>query len=295
MRLIKKALEYFNIAKSTWNTGQEDRCSGTRGPSRATVTQPICGGSKFTVGLSEGANGMPAVKWQENQGRQGHIQSVIDIVYDNVVANLPLDTRKRVVKGFTEYKMLVNKEHVIFRSHPSYRSQSRQQRDVWYDWALFDLENIHGFDEYLRPGQVLMFIHVPFLQDKVVLNGIQLQQNQPHAVVRLFRDRPDAEFRQPKIDTQTQVENDYSMLVEFGDLNDHFHIIPCSRISEPAIVVPNFPMLPPKTPPQTARSRQKRRRMVEIINPLGEGFFVVSPRSEWSQCFSLLIRSFQEQ
>ena len=291
IRLIKKAIGEFGLDKSLWNKhiADKDQPTSVRGVPKASHTKQICGGSKFTVGLSSRDN-TPAIKWDRNPGRQCHIQSVINVVYDNVVAKLPIDAPKRAINGFTEYKFLEEnqQQQVIFRAHPSYRSKSRQQRDVWYDWALFDLEQ-QGLGEYLIPGQILMFIEVPYLFDEVSLHGIKLQTNKPHAVVRLFKEPPVAGFRQPKIDSDTGEENDYSLLVEFGDVHDHFHIIPCSYIVEPTIVVPNVPMLPPKVAPETTRNKRQREAMDELIGPLGGGFFVVSPRKEWSQCFSQLI------
>ena len=294
MRLIKKALGFFGLDKSQWNTdiADNDNPTSVGGDPKAMNTQPICGGSKFTLGLSSQDN-TPAIKWERNPGRQGHIQSVINVVYDNVVAHLPVDAPKKTVHGFTEYKFGGEnpQQQFIFRAHPSYRSVSRQQRDVWYDWALFDLEQ-QGFGEYFLPGQILMFIFVPVLYDDVCLHDIELREKEPHAVVRLFKERPTAEFRSAKVDTDTREENDYSLLLEFGQVHDHFHIIPCSCIVEPTIVVPNLPMVPPKIAPQTSRSKSERRAMDKLIDPLGDGFFVLSPRKDWRQYFSELIRSY---
>ena len=170
---------------------------------------------------------------------------VVPFVYDTVVARLPPHLPNKVVHGFTEYKFVVEnqQQQTILRAHPSYRSLSRQQRDAWYDWALFALE---------------------------------------------------AEFRPPKIDTDTREENDYSLLLEFGNVYDHFHIIPCSYIAEPTIVVPNIHMIPPGTLPQTNKGKRARQVMDELIAPLGDGFFVLTPREDWRQCFSNLIRSYNE-
>ena len=135
------------------------------------------------------------------------------------------------------------------------------------------------FGEFYLPGQILMFIDVP-------QPSMKLKPNQPHAVVRLFKAPPKAEFRPPKIDTDTREESDYSLLVEFGNVYDHFHIIPCSYIVEPTIVVPNIPMIPPEALPQTNKGKR--------IAPLGDGFFVLTPREDWRKCFSNLIRSYNE-
>ena len=296
MRLIKKAISFFGMDKSQWN--QQDSIDGNstsgNGAPTEMITEPICGGSKFTLGLSS-QNNRPAIKWKKNPGRQGHIQSAINFVYDNVITQLPAHAPKKV-QGFTEYKFFPpnQQERTILRAHPSYRSISRQQRDVWYDWALFDLEK-QDFGEHFLPGQILMFIQVPFLADAVSLNGINLQPNKPHAVVRLFKDCPKADFRSQKVDSDTGDVNDYSLFLEFGDVHDHFHIIPCCCIVEPTIVVPNIPMIPPETEPQTKKSKRESKAMKELINPLGDGFFVLSPRKEWGSCFSALIQSYNAE
>mmetsp|Transcript_29337 Transcript_29337/g.70566 ORF Transcript_29337/g.70566 Transcript_29337/m.70566 type:complete len:117 (-) Transcript_29337:316-666(-) len=97
--------------------------------------------------------------------------------------------------------MEIDGERIIFRAHPSYRSKSRQQRDVWYDWALFDLED-QGYGECFIPGQLLMFLHVPHLQTEVIVNGMRVLPNKPHAIVRLFKEAPKSDFRSPKIDSR---------------------------------------------------------------------------------------------
>ena len=284
-RLIQRMLEFTNLARSLWYPTK-------LGKAAAKPKQDHCGGSLFKVGLDV-RNGIPGLKWAKHPGRQCHVQCVLDLVYDNIVANLPTDESERVVKGFTEYKKQNDDgTYQMFRAHPSYRSRSRQQRDVWYDWALFDLEK-QGLGKYLLPGQILMFVHVPFLQEEVEVHGVKLQPNRAHAVVRLFKEAPTPDFRAAKVNTDTGGETDYSMLVEFGQVRDDLLILPCHCIMEPTIVIPNIPMLAPKDDEKKGRRRKREREeMNRLIEPKGEGFFVVSPRSEWSQCFSRLIQSF---
>ena len=290
--IFKKAMEAYGILRSLWNRPAEAG-STKRGPRKAVEGKPVCGGTRFEVGLSS-LNGKPAVRWQCNVRKHGHIQVAIDTVYDNIVANMPpaLTGGKRAVSGFTEYKLLINGEQEVFRAHPSYRSRSRQQRDVWYDWALFDLKS-QGYADQPIPGQILMFIHVPILQEEVSVSGMKVRPLQPHAVVRLFQKPSTPYFREQIVDTDTQEANVYSMLVEYGDVNDHLHIIPCSCIYGPTIVIPNLPILQPSSPITDARKRREKAKITELIAPLGGGFFVISPMSDWKNRMSDLIQSFR--
>ena len=130
------------------------------------ITRPKTTGSPFTLGLT--ANGKAGVKWKKRPGRQTHLQPVQDLVA-KVILPMVADGGEPIVEGFTEYKIPLEegKPAAIFRAHPSYRSASRQQRDVWYDWAMFDLSQ-HGFGSRAIPGQILMFVKVPFLKDRLV-------------------------------------------------------------------------------------------------------------------------------
>ena len=225
-------------------------------------------------------------------GKQVYIQSVFNFVYDKVLANMILDSQnsERRVHGFTDFKKCVDGKWQTFRAHPSYRSRSRQQRDVWYDWALFDLEDL-GRGEIFLPGQLLMFVDIPHLRDEVTVNGIRLRPGHPHAVVRLFKSAPTSAFWPSKVDTVSNKESTYSALVEFGDVEDGYSIIPCQFIAEPTMVVPNIAMVFPQKPWNKKEAR-RQRQIEAMVQPLNGGFFVISPRTEWSDCFSRLIRSF---
>ena len=192
------------------------------------------------------------------------------------------------MEGFTEYKTVINGERVLFRAHPSYRSASRQQRDVWYDWALFDLKQQNAFPNTPFPGQILMFVHVPFIFDEVMHRGIGLIPNEPHAVVWLFQRAPDKYFRKDRSGKEP-----YSYLVHFGNTRDHYHIIPCRYIHSTTIVVPNIVVCPPKVGCwNTKRKKQRRKELDGLIDPLGPGYFVVSPKFDWGECFGRLIGNF---
>jgi len=288
LRLVKRFREYFKVGRYFNKSLFQGTDEVEEQPGDNEDSYPVTTGSPFELGID--LSGKAGVKWKKRPGRQTHLQSVMDTVAEVVVSNIATGIRK-VVEGFTEYKAKISNEVVIFRAHPSYRSASRQQRDVWYDWAYFDLAD-QGIASEPIPGQILMFIHVPFLQDQTRYRGVTLVPNQPHAVVRLFEKPPRDNFRQGQVYAGSLAP--YSYLVKFGKTRDHFHIIPCQCIHSPTIVVPNLPMKPPKLGfwQRTARRKNKRKKLDEQIAPLGNGYFVFAPKKEWGESFGRLIESF---
>ena len=248
---------------------------------------PKSSGSPFTMGID--TNGRAGVKWKTRPGRQTHVQYVQDVVAEIVLSNVAHNLDP-IVTGFTEYKVELDGQAQIIRAHPSYRSTSRQQRDVWYDWAMFDLSK-QGFGSKRIPGQILMFIHVPMLHDEVKYQGVRLADNCPHAVVRLFSQAPTDAFRSGQISNGRVVP--YSSIVKFGRTHPHLTIIPCRLIVGTAIVVPNVVMKKPNPLLWNgARKKRKRQKLNESIAPLGEGYFVIEPRQQWGETFGSLIESF---
>ena len=248
---------------------------------------PKTSGSPFTIGID--TNGRAGVKWKKRPGRQTHVQYVQDVVAEVVLSNIAQNLEP-IVTGFTEYKVELHAQPQIFRAHPSYRSTSRQQRDVWYDWAMFDLAK-QGCGSKPIPGQILMFIHVPMLHDEVKYQGVRLLDNCPHAVVRLFTQAPTDAFRSGQISNGRVVP--YSSIVKFGRTHHHLTIIPCPYIVGTAIVIPNIEMKKPNSLLWNgARKKRKRQKLNQSIAPLGEGYFVIEPRHQWGETFGSLIESF---
>ena len=248
-----------------------------------------CSGSHFELGVQQ-STGEAAVKWIRNPGRLAHPQEVIDFAASCFLWNLNGNTHK-VLPGFTEYRKVIDNVTQIFRAHPSFRSAGRQRRDVWYDWAVFDLSNHDGLG--FRPAQILMFIDVPPLEEELDINGIAITGGKPYAVVRMFDDSPDSHFRDAYVGEDDSADGRfYSYLVKFGRLNDHFHILPCDLISDTAIVVPNIEARPYKDPPRNNRELNKRRKMDDMVGALGAGFFILEPRNLWGTFFGNLIDSF---
>jgi hypothetical protein len=292
LRIVKRFREKFHVNDLFKERPKDVDLTGEPGQEHATNQMdshagdaPAASGSLFEVGIDHTGNA--GVKWKNRPGRQSHLQSVQDLVAEVIVSRIEPGEEK-VVEGFTEYKTVINGERVLFRAHPSYRSASRQQRDVWYDWALFDLKQQNAFPNTPIPGQILMFVHVPFIFDEVTHRGIRLIPNEPHAVVRLFQRAPDKYFRKDRSGKEP-----YSYLVHFGNTRDHYHIIPCRYIHSTTIVVPNIVVRPPKVGFwNTKRKKQRRKELDGLIDPLGPGYFVVSPKFDWGECFGRLIGNF---
>ena len=281
-RLLERARQMFRVDQLF-----SDEIHGQYANKHGNAFQNQCLGSTFEVGFD--THGNPAVKWNGTPGRQGHLQDVLNVVCEKIVNNIP-EGNKMTVKGFTEYKIQDQNGHSIYRAHPSYRSNSSQQNAVWYDWAYFDMSRYRGHGgKKTKPGQILMFVQVPFLEDEVIHNGIRLQQSKPHAVVRLFHKPPATKFRE-SLSTNKSVL--YSSLVTFGKLGDGYYVIPCDHIHGPALVVPNILCLEPEKKPMTTKEKKARDKLDKMIAPIGEGYFVVKPRIEWGDQFENLIESF---
>ena len=288
-RIIKRFRDFFKIDRLLDDSlGPQEEDTNTTEQGLAGL--PVATGSRFTLGIDD-QNGKPSVLWNKRRmGTQVHNQTVVDLVAA-IVLSKAADGANDVIHGFTEYKMGIEGEAQIFRAHPCYRSASRQRKDVWYDWAHFDLSGYRGFSKYLLPCQILMFIHVPFLQGEVKFNGIKLAPKEPHAVVRAFRAAP-SELGDPQQYRGKSVP--YSFLVKCGRLRDEYNIIPCRHIKAPAMVVPNEEVKEP--PANQVNTASKKRAWEELhrkdIKPLGRAYFVISPREEWGECFGSLVQSF---
>jgi hypothetical protein len=157
---------------------------------------------------------------------------------------------------------------------------------------MFDLQQ-YGMGKELFSGQLLMFVQVPILSEQLRIQGIPVKQGETHAVVRLFEDTPLVHFRQGQYDRPTKTTLPYSQLVRFWKVRSNLYLVPCTDIKETAIVVPNLPSCFPECG-GNRRMERIRQKQKDLVDPLGDGFFVVRPREEWGECFSELIESFPE-
>jgi len=272
MRLIALAARFFG------RTLQRMNLDWNREPLKEGEVTPC--GARFSLGFS---NTGPGMKWLDPNKTEGnYLQEVINLVCEKL---LPLTDNDKI-EGFSEVKKTIDSEPIIFRAHPNYRSKSRQVIDTWHDWAKFVVPH-HG-DAHI-PGQILMFIRMPFTNDEVIHNGIRLQSKQVHAVVNLFVDMPRPPF--PNFNTP---------IVKWGKTEDtNFHIIPCNRLVAPAIVVPNLLEQGPQGNSSNAKRTYNKRRAKLMQKPgnqpLGDGYFVVDNQDQMAERMEELIDDIMER
>ena len=161
------------------------------------------------------------------------------------------------ISGFTEFnhQTKVGGEHFKYRSHPSYRGDSGQSCNLWYDWANFVYFQDDG-SEAIAPGQILCLLDLTLEQAELGTNEPE-PVGGPHAVVRSFKEAP-KRFPPSKIVQRGLVEHD-------------FYVYPCTCISGPVAVVHN--------------------PSVEVRND----FFVVRNKSHWLKCFHDLLQEKSSQ
>jgi len=283
LRLLKRMQNFSGteeLMSQTYHGGVKQKS--------VTLAGEVCTGSSFKLGFASQLSSKPGIQWTLNPGRQAHLQDAINFVAEVVLPK----TRMEFVSGFTDYKKSIRGAVEIFRAHPSFRSASQQQRDVWYDWALFDLED-QGYGKKPRPGQIVMFLQVPELLDEVRYKRIRLKPTKPHAVVRLFDNPPSDRFRSGQIDSRSRRIVPYSSLVTFGRVASGFHLIPCEYIVDTALVIPNMPTELPKQQPANRASKKAQEMQDKTIAALGQGYFLVRHRREWGDAFGKLIESFE--
>jgi len=127
-----------------------------------------------------------------------------------------LQGTQKQLTGFTEHKRVTPSGEIFrFRAHPSYRSTTGTQSNIWYDWALFDLKINNQFVEY--PAQIFCFLCL----------GPKFNQiDNYHAVVRPFKTLP-------------KNVRGLSILMQ-GVLDDKFDTYTCESITDNVAVVPNL-------------------------------------------------------
>ena len=143
---ISRLVEYrtVQLATDVWHLGKEISCENP--PERKSRGGIF--GAKFLL-YREGRNGTPTMSWKasRDKDRVHHPDDIISFCCQYVI---PITT-SFVLEGFTEHirvDQLNNTKH-IFRAHPSYQSTSGQANGVWYDWAIFELE------EEMIPCQII--------------------------------------------------------------------------------------------------------------------------------------------
>ena len=233
-RTFQRATQLFNMSKTT-------------APSKK---NPSIHGAKFNIQHDE--DGKPIMLWEDsrNKNKPPHPQQVLDFCCQNV---LPL-VHGLQVRGFTEHYRVGEDDgtQYIFRSHPSYRSDSGQTSSIWYDFAMFQIE-----DNKEIPAQILCFLDLSNLKNlESTVQTYSINSRGAYAVVRRFESEP------------KRVLNSTSTIVLQGKLMKELYLFACDSITSEVAVVQNL-----TTP------------------PTDDQFFVIENRNSWLQSFCTKIES----
>ena len=183
-------------------------------------------GSRYKICWDE--NNQPSMKWSRKSNKNyAHLpQDVLKFCCETFLPRNQTHgpVLPDAISGFTEFNHQpeVGGEYFKYRSHPSYRGDSGQSCNLWYDWANFVYFQDGDDSEAIAPGQILCLLDLTPEQAQL---GTKEPVGGPHAVVRSFMDPP-KRFRQSKI-------------VQRGLVGHDFYVYPCSSISGPVAVVHN--------------------------------------------------------
>ena len=177
------------------------------------------GGSFFRIGIDEAGDRFMNWVLKKNKSVPTHPDEVIRFVTD-----IP-GVSSASIEGFTEHK----RGKLMFRAHSSYRSDTGQVTNLWYDWAKFWVDG-----PITRPvhatSQILCFINLP---DFVPSSRFPDATPGYYAVVRcLGKETAVKSFAQGSHRTRTH------SFVKESKLEPGFHLFPCDSIlSEAAVVI----------------------------------------------------------
>ena len=140
----------------------------------------------------------------------------------------------------------------MFRASPCYHHDSGQDSSVWYDWAVFDV------DESPIPCQILCFVRIDALKPNCphFVRSYPVTENSNYAVVRRMESPPSA-IRGSKY-------------VKLGFLANDLYLFDCETIKSEIAVVHDD----------------------NSDNDVHNRFMVVSNRINWLKCFDEIIDSY---
>ena len=130
-------------------------------------------------------------------------------------------TLNKRLYAFTEHQRLdeLSEEKHTFRANPSYRDDSGQDANVWFDWALFDM------DDSQIPCQILCFIKLTNLSSTDhTIGGYPINVPGNYAVIRRF------------LNPAKSIP--HSNFIQQGFLMNDLYLIDCESILAPIAVVP---------------------------------------------------------
>eukprot|EP00536_Pseudo-nitzschia_multiseries_P011769 jgi/Psemu1/29889/gm1.29889_g len=159
-------------------------------PDPPPIERPDGGGSHFQIMRTK--NGESTMKWlpSTNKTKPFFPSDILDFVCDTV---LPLLENPSHICGVTEHNRfdVACGSNFIFRSHPSYRSDSSLLNSVWMDWCLMKLDFDLNNNPKLIPCHLLCLLTVQNLkQPYSSIGGYPIDTNGMHAIVHRFQDEP---------------------------------------------------------------------------------------------------------
>ena len=183
--------------------------------------KPEMSGSWYRI--MRGENGtQPTMEWDRSSNRNRPFLPFVVLKYccERV---LPYLENKDLVWGFTDHNRFDGNSYHLFRSNPSFRTDSGQNNGIWMDWAMF------RFDTGNYPSHIMCFLDLKTRNglDKNMLDAEgrepTLEDNGIYAVVRCFKKEP---------------EKTQSTFIRKGALDEtKFYIVPTeSIVSEVAVV-----------------------------------------------------------
>lgn len=140
------------------------------------------------------------------------------------------------VFGTTEHKRYDQSREMklLFRAHPSFKSDSGQLSNVWYDWANFQLDLLDGRGLKVYPCQILCLLYLegPFPVGSSV-SGFELVHDGYYAVARCFVSADPIPSKRDK------GKKHHHALVKLGELRNKLYLFDCNAIESEAAVVRN--------------------------------------------------------
>ena len=146
-------------------------------------------GALFWIKLDKEGNTSMAYDKQSNQRKSNIPEPVLKFCCETVLSLLT--DQSNGVMGFTEHNrqdLFVSGNNYLFRWYQSYRtgSNSQFQPAVWYDWAIFDLE-----EDGAIPCQILCFVYLSDLKVPYEsVAGFVIDSPGTYAIVRWFEESP---------------------------------------------------------------------------------------------------------
>ena len=206
-------------------------------------------GAKFCIKFGAD-NKTPTMDWTASGNRENpHFPEPVLAYCCKTI--LPLLGDTTCVYGCTEHKRYDSSRdsHHIFRSHPSFRSNTGQRSGIWMDWAAFRVMD-HSDNEITVPGQVMCFLKLKE-GDSTPAGGVVGANGGVYAVVRSFKEAP---------------KKTVSTFVSRGELDGHnFELYDTETIVSELAVVPDLEPVHEKEPKEwlVVQRREEWRLFLE--------------------------------